>query len=216
MTTLVKRVGNKMKKFIISTICAFICSNPLNAYQNSIRIITLPNGLKISQYEITQGQWKSIMGKNPSHFSNCGDACPVEMVSYNDVLTFIEKLNHQTGMVFRLPTEKEWISACIANQYHSLYCGSQPLDEYAWFKENSHSRTHRVGQKKPNAWGLYDLSGNVNEWSSTCADNLCERHVYLGGSWFVFQKEIEEFHREHFTNDFISHNLGFRLVLTSP
>lgn len=187
----------------------------VDAKERFIRVLSLPNGVNMSQYEVTQGQWRAIMGKNPAHFKTCGDDCPVEMVSYEDIQLFIQRLNQKTGKVFRLPTEAEWLSACLANQKQDYYCGSLPIDEVAWHKENAGGRPHPVGRKKPNAWGLYDMSGNVWEWTDSCGDGDCYQHVYRGGSWFVFRKEVADLPREQFSNHFISHNLGFRLVLVT-
>jgi len=116
----------------------------------------------MGQTEVTQRLWKAVMGSNPSHFSNCGDDCPVESVSWNDCQDFIRKLNGMvSGGNFRLPTEAEWEYACRAGTT-GPYAGD--LDAIGWYGKNSGGKTHGVGQKKPNAWGLYDMHGNVWEW----------------------------------------------------
>jgi len=116
----------------------------------------------LGQTEVTQGLWKAVMGSNPSHFSDCGDDCPVEQVSWNDCQDFIRKLNGLvSGGNFRLPTEAEWEYACRAGTT-SPYAGA--LDAMGWHDKNSWNQTHRVAQKAPNAWGLYDVHGNVWEW----------------------------------------------------
>jgi formylglycine-generating enzyme required for sulfatase activity len=117
--------------------------------------------------EVSQGQWKSVIGDNPSGFKDCGDDCPVEDVSWNDAQKFINKLNQMEGTKkYRLPTEAEWEYACRAGTETSYSFGNdvKKLGEYAWYTENSKDQTHPVGKKKPNAWGLYDMHGNVGEW----------------------------------------------------
>jgi formylglycine-generating enzyme required for sulfatase activity len=145
-------------------------------------MLRLPSGIRLGKYEVTQGQWRSVMGSNPSRFDSCGDDCPVEKVSWNDVQDYIERLNRQTGKRFRLPTEDEWYTACQAGGSHD-YCGSDSIDAVAWYDSNSGDRTHLVGRKQPNGWGLYDMSGNVEEWTSSCYDGDCGRRVVRGGSW---------------------------------
>jgi len=127
--------------------------------------------------EVTQGQWKAIMGSNPSSFSKCGDNCPVDKVSWEDVQEYIQKLNAKTGKQYRLPSEAEWEYACRAGGKH-LYCGSDDLDSVAWYGPNlkvlaqfeapsggnSNMTTHPVATKQANGFGLYDMTGNVLEW----------------------------------------------------
>jgi formylglycine-generating enzyme required for sulfatase activity len=116
---------------------------------------------------VTQAQWKEVMGSNPSYSK--GDDLPVERVSWNDVQVFLQKLNQQTGMNYRLPTEAEWEFAAHGGSTGSPteYSGSNNIDDVAWYYNNSGNTSHPVGQKLPNELGLYDMSGNVYEW---CAD----------------------------------------------
>lgn len=133
--------------------------------QKPIHPVTVSYEFQIGQYEVTQAQWQSVMGNNPSSFKSYGANCPVEKVSWNDVQTFIQKINQLTGKQYRLPTEAEWEYACRAgtgDQY--AYCGGNNIDQVAWYDKNSNNTTHPVGQKAPNAWGLYDMTGNVREW----------------------------------------------------
>ena len=148
----------------------------------------------IGKYPVTQAQWRAVMGDNPSTFQGCDD-CPVENVSWHDAQAYIRKLNILTGERFRLPTEAEWEYACRANHY-TRYAGSDDLDAVAWYDGNSGGRTHPVGHKQPNAFGLHDMNGNVFEWTASAyvaeydgsetkfANDAKVRRVLRGGSWF--------------------------------
>ncbi|MFC1492555.1 formylglycine-generating enzyme family protein [candidate division KSB1 bacterium] len=124
------------------------------------------DGYYLGKFEITQKEWEAVMGFNPSKFD--GDDLPVESVNWNEAQVFLEKIFFISGKKYRLPTEAEWEYACRAGSI-STYCfgdSTEYLDEYAWFKGNSDNMTQRVGQKKPNKWGLYDMHGNVWEMCS--------------------------------------------------
>ena len=128
--------------------------------------VTISRGFYLGKYEITQGQWESVMGSNPSYFG--GSNRPVEQVSWNDVQEFIGRLNEAAGEeVYRLPTEAEWEYACRAGTTTRWSFGDDEgqLGEYAWYTgNNSPYGTKEVGTKRPNPWGLYDMHGNVWEW----------------------------------------------------
>ncbi|MFM8296820.1 MAG: formylglycine-generating enzyme family protein, partial [Microcystaceae cyanobacterium] len=119
----------------------------------------------LGKYPVTQEQYQAVMGENPSHFKD-NPKNPVEQVSWDDAKAFCQKLQELTGKSFRLPTEAEWEYACRAGSQTRYYFGDDEsqLGDYAWYNANSDSKTHPVGQKKPNAWGLYDTHGNVWEW----------------------------------------------------
>ncbi len=142
---------------------------------------------ELGKYEVTQGQWKAVMGTNPAHHANCGDDCPVEMVSWNDAQEFITALNSRKIGVIRLPTEAEWEYACRDGGKDQVYAGkgdASSLDRLAWFKARDIKITHPVGRKEPNALGLYDMSGNVWEWvqdtfASPYRTNLAEMNPML-------------------------------------
>jgi formylglycine-generating enzyme required for sulfatase activity len=121
----------------------------------------------LGKYPVTQEQWEAVMGNNPSHFK--GPKNPVEQVSWDDCQKFLEKLNKREGNpvgTFQLPSEEQWEYACRAGNTTRYCCGDDEsgLGEYAWYEANSGYATHPVGGKKPNAWGLYDMHGNVWEW----------------------------------------------------
>ncbi|MCP3941326.1 MAG: formylglycine-generating enzyme family protein [Desulfobacteraceae bacterium] len=128
-------------------------------------LVTLDHPFFIQTTQVTQKQWKELMGSNPSQYK--GDQRPVENVSWFDAQLFIEKLNElDKTLDYRLPTEAEWEYAARAGSKTAYYFGnsSKNLGSHAWFEENSDERTHYVAKKKPNPWGLYDMYGNVWEW----------------------------------------------------
>jgi formylglycine-generating enzyme required for sulfatase activity len=118
----------------------------------------------IGKYVVTQKQWKEIMGNNPS--DPLGDDLPVVNVSWEDAQEFVKCLSERTGQTYRLPTEAEWECACRAGSTTIFHFGNDTslLTDYAWCESNSNGKLHPVGQKKPNAWGLYDMAGNTWEW----------------------------------------------------
>jgi formylglycine-generating enzyme required for sulfatase activity len=134
------------------------------------------SSFRIGKYPITQAQYEAVMGTNPSHFQG-NPQNPVESVSYDNAQVFCQKLSGITGKNYRLPTESEWEYACRAGTTTRWYFGDdrRQLGDYAWYYDNSEGTTHPVGQKRPNAWGLHDMIGNVCEW--------CESGCLRSGSW---------------------------------
>jgi formylglycine-generating enzyme required for sulfatase activity len=183
----------------------------------------------IGKYEVTQKEWREVMGSNPPElaFKGC-DNCPVERVSWADIQQFLSKLNAKTGKTYRLPTEAEWEYAARggASSRGYKYSGSNRVDEVAWYKSNSGNKTHPVGQKKANELGLYDMSGNVWEW---CADwygdystggqinpkgpSRATNRVSRGGSWGYDARSCRVSNRYYYTPSSRSIALGFRLAL---
>jgi formylglycine-generating enzyme required for sulfatase activity len=135
--------------------------------------VTISRPFYLGQFEVTQEQWQAVMGSNPSHFH--GLQRPVETVSWNDCQRFLARLGARTGRRFALPTEAQWEYACRAGTVTAWSFGDRDdrLADYAWGR-NAGGTTHRVGAKRPNAWGLYDMHGNVAEW---CADGYA-KHAY--------------------------------------
>ncbi len=176
-------------------------------------LVNITKPFYIGKYEVTQSQYETLMQRNPSEFKGANN--PVESVSYSDANTFCDKLNKKyssllpKGYKFALPTEAQWEYACRAGTNTALNNGSNltstngvciNLDEVAWYSINSEGSSHPVGQKKPNAWDIYDMHGNVSEWcrdwygeplndeaiDPMCDDNTSARRVNRGGSFGSF------------------------------
>jgi formylglycine-generating enzyme required for sulfatase activity len=128
--------------------------------------VTLTKGFYMGVYTVTQEEWQAVMGNNPSGLKG-EENLPVEQVSWNDCDKFIKKVREKDKRLYRLPTEAEWEYACRAGTKTAYYFGDDKsmLGKFAWYSENNPERkTHPVGQKKPNEWGLYDMHGNLFQW----------------------------------------------------
>ncbi len=182
-------------------------------------MISIPGkSYKMCRYEVTQALWEAVMGNNPSSFKNPDN--PVENVSWYDCQEFIKKLNEMpvakdSGLSFRLPTEEEWEYACRAGstgKYCRLSDGTEITDEnlgdVAWYVENSEKRPHPVGQKKPNAFGMYDMHGSMWEWTQTAEG---KKRIPRGGSWLYSGKYCASSYRNKDSPSFRCSRLGFRL-----
>ncbi len=187
-----------------------------------VRII---RGFWLGKYEVTQSQWQAVMGANPAKFSECGPDCPVEKVSWNDAQDFVTRLNDRVGtMRYRLPTEAEWEYAARAGTRGDRY---GDLDAIAWYAGNSGQKTHPVGLTVPNAWGLYDMLGNVWEWvedrygNYPGASTLDPRgrgggklRVGRGGSWDAIARACRASARGNGLPGNRTELVGFRLLRT--
>ena len=195
---------------------------------NDATTLDIPVTVKIPErnyafgkYEITQAQYEAVMKNNPSRFK--GENRPVENVSWDDAVGFCKKLTEQerasgrisTNQEYRLPTSGEWVHACRAGTTTNYYTGDsvKDLSRAGWYDRNSLGGTHPVGQKVPNAFGLYDMHGNVWEWTSDLFSSG-PRRVCRGGSWHNYADGCE-------SSDWYSVNPedrrsyhGFRVVLS--
>jgi formylglycine-generating enzyme required for sulfatase activity len=180
---------------------------------------------------VTQGQWRQVMGDNPSSFKECGDDCPVEMVSWEDAQRFITRLNQMEGSAgYRLPSEAEWEYAARAGSESEFFFGNDAarLGEFAWFSSNSGNRPHPIALKKANPWGLYDMTGNVWEWmeddwhagyddapadgSARVEMKRSPARVVRGGGWGVAARYCRSSARYYGSPASRTSHVGFRLV----
>jgi len=170
----------------------------------------------IGKYEVTQAQWKTVMGgNNPSYFK--GESLPVENVSWNNAQEFIARLNAATGRAYRLPTQAEWEYAFRggSKSQNYEYSGSNSEDNVAWYCENSDQKTHPVGTKQPNELGIYDMSGNVWEWCEEWSDSSQTTRILRGGSWVGSAVLCRSANRRGAAPGTRSFNVGFRVALFS-
>ncbi|MAA77699.1 MAG: hypothetical protein CL916_00445 [Deltaproteobacteria bacterium] len=214
--------------------------------------VTLTKGMLVSKYACTQGLYESVMGENPSYFK--GSTRPVEKVSWCDAVLFCNKLSEMEGLEpvyvlpepfendydwsmkvkwnhdangYRLPTEAEW-EYCARGGENTIYSGSNNIDEVAWYPDNSDSKTHPVGQKKANGFGLYDMSGNVWEWvwdswkreyesptiNPIYVDTSSPDRVLRGGSWGSNAGDARVSGRSGSDASFRYRDRGFRFLRT--
>lgn len=196
-------------------------------------------GFLMGKYPVTQKQYYQVMGKNPSYFK--GDNLPVEQVTWHEAVKFCREVSAKTGQKVMLPTETQWQYAASATKTTPYFFGDSDsqLSEYAWYVENTGSKTHPVGEKKPNAWGLYDLLGNVWEW---CQDDWTDDFHNLpkdggpfqedshtnqtnpnltkqirGGSWYNTSSYCQSSSRYRYAPASRHYVIGFRVIVaTNP
>ncbi len=189
------------------------------------RRVTFANGIRISVYEVTQKEWRLIMSTSPSYFK--GDDLPVERITWLEAVDFCRRLSKKEKKRYRLPTEEEWEYACRAGTTTAYYTGGSEaaLATAGWYLRNSNNQSHPVGLKKPNAWGLYDMHGNVSEW---CAERADERSTdttsvqldgeekslrdLRGGSWGLNASDCRSASRHSNAGTFRYFDLGLRVV----
>jgi len=203
--------------------------------EKPVHQVTL-NDFYLGKSEVTQKLWLDVMGTNPSNFATCDD-CPVENVSWLDVQEFIKKLNQLTGKKYSLPTEAQWEYAARGGSSASIvtvfkYAGSDNIDEVSWYfkgkegMEDKNGKPHPKNQKKPNALGLYDMSGNVWEWCNDWYGGYTSKKevnpqgpstgsykVFRGGSWNNTANFCRVFFRHYLKPNSRYYNLGLRLAL---
>jgi formylglycine-generating enzyme required for sulfatase activity len=204
-------------------------ANSGDASQKPVHKVKILRSFYMGKYVVTQAQYKKVTGKNPCNFR--GNELPVENVDYSDAENFCKEASQLTGKSFRLPSEAEWEYACRAGTKTRFNTGDSDtaLAQAGWYFSNSENTTHPVGQKKPNAWGLYDMHGNVNEWCQDWfADNYyansptedpkgpiqgAER-VLRGGAWNLNVAYCEAAYRTHHSPVSREMTVGFRVVVT--
>jgi formylglycine-generating enzyme required for sulfatase activity len=201
------------------------CSND----ENPVHEVCV-DGFWMGKYELTQGQWQKVMGRNPSFFKG-GDTHPVTRVSWNDAQDFIRKLKSTNGgrYEFRLPSEAEWEYACRSGGKSEKYSGGSNADSVAWFRKNSGDSQHSVGEKQANGLGIYDMSGNVAELCEDIHDvSAYARHerknpvvrsgglnrVIRGGAWYGGQVHVRCTSRRATVSENRHDRVGLRLVRT--
>ena len=188
--------------------------------EKPVHAVTLPD-YYIGETEVTQQLWEAMVGHNPSHFK--GKDRPVECVRYIDIDLFLMKLEYYTGKRFRLPSEQEWEFAARGGNLsrHTKYAGSENFDSVAWYCNNSANQTHDVKGKAPNELGIYDMSGNVEEWCEDTwrpytagADEDTDEtaRVSRGGGYLDFAKHLRVSDRRRVPITIYNSDIGLRLV----
>ncbi|MCX7824323.1 MAG: formylglycine-generating enzyme family protein [Verrucomicrobiae bacterium] len=226
--------GGVTMQFVAIRPGSFMMGSERSADWKPVHEVTFAKPFYMGKYEVTQEQWERIMGSNPSNFK--GPKNPVEQVNWDDCQSFISKLKEKLpGRAFRLPTEAEWEYACRAGSTNDFCFGNDVgrLRDYAWYIANSDNTTHPVGEKQPNAWGLYDMHGNVWEWCQDIyrdnymgapadgsaweqAQGSVTNRVLRGGSWYSEPSALRSPNRGRAPPAYPGICYGLRLVLGIP
>jgi formylglycine-generating enzyme required for sulfatase activity len=207
--------------------------------------VTITRPFFLSKTLVTQAIWTQVMGTNPSYFRG-SKMLPVDSISWDDAIHFCDRLSNVTNRIIRLPTESEWEYACRGGSEHEFFMFSTPdtytdgteiptslalkICAFAWFELNSQERTHPVGEKLPNPWGLHDMVGNVWEWcqdmwhgdyagaptdgSAWLEDSVCEsRRCVRGGAWDMDAFRCRSTYRSYDDQSIATTRSGVRIVV---
>ncbi|MFH1377843.1 MAG: bifunctional serine/threonine-protein kinase/formylglycine-generating enzyme family protein [Planctomycetota bacterium] len=223
---LVLDLGNDVKtKLVLIPAGEFMMGSDEYNDEKPIHKVIITKPFYMGKYEVTQEQYKKVIGTNPSHFRDTKN--PVEWVSWNDAQEFCKKLSQKTGYTISLPTEAQWEYACRSGTMTKWHSGNNEsqLGKYAWYRSNSGRKTHPVGQKKPNAWGLYDMHGNIWEWCSDWYVSYSSEprtdpmgpttgtdRVIRGGDWSDYAAFCRSANRGWNAPDLRYDDIGFRIV----
>jgi len=188
--------------------------------ENPIHKVTINYDFEIAKYPVTFEEYdlycEDVKKEKPKDGGWGRGRRPVINVSWHDVVAYCEWISKKTGQNYRLPTEAEWEYSCRAGTTTKWSFGNdkKELEKYAWYDKNSESKVHRVGEKKPNPWGLYDMHGNVWEWCADVFDKKQKTRVRRGGSWFSNDFYSSSTYRSRSIPLSSFHDVGFRLVRT--
>jgi formylglycine-generating enzyme required for sulfatase activity len=219
-------------RFVYIPPCTFVMGSPSDEkeryHDEAQHLVILTTGFHIQTTPVTQKQWMQVMEDNPSYFKGSEEDCPVENVSWYDCQEFIRKLNQKEGTdKYRFPSESEWECVCRAGSKSRFCFGDEEsvLEEYAWYYANSDLKSHPAGYKKPNAWGLYDMHGNVWEWcqdwygdypsdavSDPSGPSEGSHKVVRGGAWYFYAGSCRSACRNFYVTGRTEFFLGLRLV----
>jgi formylglycine-generating enzyme required for sulfatase activity len=177
-----------------------------SAHEGMVYVKKGGGGFYMDKYLVTQEAYERVTGQSPSEFKNC-PACPVELVNWDEATSYCSKVGK------KLPSEQDWEYAATSGGKSETYAGTSnesELGDYAWYKENSGGKTHPVGEKKPNGLGLYDMSGNVWEWTDSWYNSSQEKRVLRGGSWLNSATNLRAAVRLYGAPDKRGSGVGFR------